>query len=142
MNHVNVEEVEEQPDAIIGKFFIKSFTAIVLFDTSASHSYILRGFVDKYKLPTKVLSTPLLVSSPGAEYMSRQGCFQMPLTIGRHVFPSDLIIMESQGLDVILGMDWLSMEETSIAPVSQFFLPPQKEGGSSMYPGMSRRGPK
>ena len=33
----------------------------------------------------------------------------MPLTLDRHVFPSDLIILESQGLDVILGMDWLSM---------------------------------
>ena len=87
VNHVNVEEVEAQPDAVIGKILVKSFTAIVLFDTGASHSYISRGFVDKYKLPTKVLRTPMLVSSPGAEYMPRQGCFQMPLTIGRHVFP-------------------------------------------------------
>ena len=31
MNHVNVEEVEAQPDAVIGKFLVKSFTAIVLF---------------------------------------------------------------------------------------------------------------
>ena len=54
MNHVNVEEVEAQPDAVIGKFLVKSFTAIVLFDTGASHSYISRGFVDMYKLPTKV----------------------------------------------------------------------------------------
>ena len=30
MNHVNVEEVEEQPDVVIGKFLVKSFTAIVL----------------------------------------------------------------------------------------------------------------
>ena len=30
MNHVNVEEVEEQPDAVIGKFLVKSFTALVL----------------------------------------------------------------------------------------------------------------
>ena len=67
------------------------------------------GFVDKFKLPTKVLRTPMLVSSPGAEYMASQGCFQMPLTIGRHVFPSDLIILVSQDLDVILGMDWLPM---------------------------------
>ena len=60
MNHVNVEEVEAQPDAVIGKFLVKSFTAIVLFDIGASHSYISRGFVDKYKLPTKVLRTPML----------------------------------------------------------------------------------
>ena len=65
--------------------------------------------MDKYKLPTKVLKTPMLVSSPGAEYMASSGCFQMQLTIGSHVFPSDLITLESQGLDVILGMDWLSM---------------------------------
>ena len=61
--------------------------------------------MDKYKLPTKVLRTPMLVSSSGAEYMAGQGCFQMPLTIGRHVFPSDLIILESQGFDVIPDMD-------------------------------------
>ena len=88
-----MEEVEAQPDAVIGKFLVKSFTAIVLFDTSASHSYISRGFVDNYKLPTKVFRTPMFVSSPGAEYMASRGCFQMPLTIGRHVFPSDLIIL-------------------------------------------------
>ena len=57
MNHVNVEEVEEQPDVVIGKFLVKSFIAIVLFDTGASHSYISRGFVDKYKLPTRYLDT-------------------------------------------------------------------------------------
>ena len=84
---MNVEEVEEQPDAVIGKFLVKSFTAIVLFDTGASHSYISRGFVDKYSLPTKVLRTPMLVSSPRAEYMASSGCFHMPLTIGRHVSP-------------------------------------------------------
>ena len=87
VNHVNVEEVEEQPDAVIGKFLVKSFTALVLFDTGASHSYISRGFVDKFKLPTQTLRTPLLVSSPGAEYMASQWCDQVPLTIGSHVFP-------------------------------------------------------
>ena len=76
MNHVNVEEVEEQPDAVIGKFLVKSFTALVLFDTGASDSYISRGFVDKYNLPTKVLRTPMLVSSPGAEYMVAKDVFK------------------------------------------------------------------
>ena len=47
---MSVEEVEAQPDAVIGKFLVKSFTATVLFDTGASHSYISRGFVNKFKL--------------------------------------------------------------------------------------------
>ena len=105
MNHVNVEEVEAQPDAVIGKFLVKSFTAIVLFYTGASHSYMSRGFVDKYKLPTQALRSPMLVTSPGAEYLASLWCDRLPLRIGNYVFPSDLIVLESQGLDVILGMD-------------------------------------
>lgn len=119
---------------------VKSFIAIVLFDTGASHSYILRGFVDKYKLPTKVLKKPMLVSSPGAEYMASQGCFQMPLTIGRHVFPSDLIILESQGLVVILGMDWLLMYGGNIDCASKSILLTTPEGKRIKY--VSRHAPK
>ena len=112
---------------------VKSFTAVILFDTGASHSYISRGFVDKYKLPTKILSTPMLVSSPGAEYMASQGCFQMPLAIGRHVFPSDLIVLESQGLDVILGMDWLSLYGGNIDCASKTILLTTPEGKRIKY---------
>ena len=43
VNHIRVEEVKAQPDAVIGKFLVNSFTAIVLFDTGASHSYISSG---------------------------------------------------------------------------------------------------
>ena len=39
VNHVSVEEVEAQLDAVICKFLVKSFTTVVLFDTGASHSY-------------------------------------------------------------------------------------------------------
>ena len=75
--------------------------------------------------------------------MASNGCFQMPLTIGSNVFPSDFIILESQGLDVILGMDWLSKYgETSIARVSQFYSPYLREKGSSIYLGMCLGGAK
>ena len=95
--------------------------------------------MDKFKLPTVALKSPMLVSSSGAEYMASRGCYQLPITIGRHVFSTDLIVLESQGLDVILGMDWLSkFEEILIVPVSRFFSPPQREKGSSMCLGMCR----
>ena len=140
MNHVNMEEVEEQPATVIGKFLVKSFTAIVLFNTGASHSYISRGFVDKYKLPTKVLRTPMLVTSHGAEYMASSGCFQMPLAIGSHVSPSDLIILDSQGLDVILGMDWLLMYGGNIDCASKSILLTTPEGKRIKY--VSRHAPR
>ena len=57
MNHVSVEEIEEQPDAVVGKFLINAFTTLILFDTGASHSFISRGFVDKFKLPIVALKS-------------------------------------------------------------------------------------
>ena len=74
MNHVNVEEVETQADAVIGKFLVKSFTALVLFDTGASHSYISRGFVDKYKLPTQALRSPVGVKTGGSRVGGPELC--------------------------------------------------------------------
>ena len=65
--------------------------------------------------------------------MASQGCFQMPLTIGRHVFPSDLIILESQGLDVILGMDWLSMYGGNINCASKSIMLTTPEGRRIKY---------
>ena len=64
----------------------------------------------------------------------------MPLSIGRHVFPSDLIILESQGLDVILGMDWLSMYGGNIDCASKTILLTTPEGRRIKY--VSRYEPK
>ena len=64
----------------------------------------------------------------------------MPLTIGSHVFPSDLIILESQGLDVILGMDWLSMYGGNIDCASKSILLTTLEGKQIKY--VSRHAPK
>ena len=78
---MSVEEVEAQSDAVIGKFLVKSFTATDLFDTGASHSYISREFVNKFKMSTKVLRNPMLVTSPGAEYMASENILGLPYTL-------------------------------------------------------------
>ena len=65
---------------------------------------------------------------------------QMPLIIGMHVFPSDLIILESQGLDVILGMDWMSKYGGSIDCASQSIYLTTPEGKRIKY--VSRHVPR
>ena len=72
--------------------------------------------------------------------MASRWCDQIPLTIGSHVFPSDLIILESQGLDVILGMDWLSMYGGNINCASKSILLTTPEGKRIKY--VSRHAPR
>ena len=56
VNHVNVEEVYDQPDPVFGKFLLNSQPVLVLFDTGASHSFVSRVVVEKYGFSTKTLS--------------------------------------------------------------------------------------
>ena len=93
-----------------------------------------------FKLPTLALRTPLLVSSPGAEYMASRWCDRLPLTIGSHIFPSDLVILESQALDIILGMDWLSKYGGNIDCASKTILLTTPEGKRIKY--VSRHVPR
>ena len=67
VNHLDVEEVQNEPDAVIGTFLLHTFPALVLFDTGASHSFISRAFVNKNKLTTTSLLNTVRVSSPGGK---------------------------------------------------------------------------
>jgi hypothetical protein len=108
VNHLNVEEVMNEPDAVMGMFPLNSFTALVLFDTGASHSFISSAFSTKHDFPTETIGKVIKVSSPGGELIVKVGCRNLILEIGKYKFPTHLVVLESQGLDVILGMDWMN----------------------------------
>ena len=93
----------DEPDAVIGKFLLNSHIALILFDTGASHSFISRSFVNKHGLAVENIGNPIRVSSPGGEMIVSSGCRQLNLEIGKHQFPTDLIVLETQGLDVIIA---------------------------------------
>jgi hypothetical protein len=105
VNHLNVEEVMNEPDAMMGTFPLNSFTTLVLFDTGASHSFISNAFATKQDFSTETIGKVIKVSSPGGELIVKVGCRNLILEIGKYKFPTHLVVLESQGLDVILGMD-------------------------------------
>jgi hypothetical protein len=48
---------------VIGLFFINNTSAVVMFDSGASHSFISATYVEKYNLPIALLSCQMIVSS-------------------------------------------------------------------------------
>jgi hypothetical protein len=64
VNHVVVEEAQEAPDVVTGKFLINNTSAVVLFDSGASHSFISAAYVGKHNLPLALLRCQMIVSSP------------------------------------------------------------------------------
>jgi hypothetical protein len=105
---VVVEEVQEALDVVIGMFLINDSSTIVLFDSGASHSFISTIFVGKHNLPLTLLRCQMIVSFPGGDMPARQLCPKVKLKIRGVDFVTNLIVLESKDIDVILGMDWLS----------------------------------
>jgi hypothetical protein len=87
----------------------------VLFDSRASHSFISTAYVEKNNLPISLLKCQMIVISLGGDMPARQLCPKVNLKIGGGVdFVINLIVSESNGIDVILGMDWLSKQKVLI----------------------------
>jgi hypothetical protein len=50
----------------------------------------------------------MIVSSPGGDMHARHVCSKVSIVIRGLEFLANLIVLESKGIDIILGMDWLS----------------------------------
>jgi hypothetical protein len=100
---------------VIGMFFINDTFAVVLFDSGALHSFISATYVEKHNLPIALLKCQMIVSSPGGHMPTRQICPKVNLILRGGVdFVANLIILESKGIDIILGMVWLSKHKALV----------------------------
>jgi hypothetical protein len=65
VNHVSAETAQDNPQVVLGMFFVNSIPASVLFDSGASHSFISAQFVAKHSIPMFPMKQTMLVKSPG-----------------------------------------------------------------------------
>jgi hypothetical protein len=63
VNHIALEEAQEAPDVVIGTFSINDTSAVVMFDSEASHSFISTAYVEKHNLLIALLRCQMIVSS-------------------------------------------------------------------------------
>jgi hypothetical protein len=124
-----VKEAQEAPDVVIGMFSVNDASAVVLFDSRLSHSFISAAYVGKHNLPLALLKCQMIVSSLGGDMPARQLCPKVNLKIRRGVdFVANLIVLESKGIDVILRMDWLSKHKVLIDCTKKFVKLTTSEG--------------
>jgi hypothetical protein len=115
VNLVIVESVPEDADMVYGMFLINSIPASVLFDYEASHSFVTKSFVEQHNIPNYPLKKKLLIRSPGGELRATHSCPQTKVEIRGLSFLVELIILESSGIDVILGIDYLTKHDGVIS---------------------------
>jgi hypothetical protein len=102
------DEAQQAQDVVLGMFLASSHPATILFYSEASHSFISSSIVTKHSLPIGTMKHTMLVSSPRGEMRMKHICPAVSITIREVDSPWNLILLDSKGIDIILGMDWLS----------------------------------
>jgi hypothetical protein len=108
LNHLNTEEAETDPDIVLGMFLVNSIPARVLFDYGASHSFVTEPFVRQSGMVPTLMKRLMLVQIPGSTTKTCLSCKGVPIVIQGELFEAELIVLGAQGLEVILGMDWMT----------------------------------
>ena len=79
-------------------------SATVLFDPSASHSFISSAYVKEHKITMLPMRRPVIVKTLAGEMKANHKCPRVSLNIKGVKFETNLIVLELVDIDVILGI--------------------------------------
>jgi predicted aspartyl protease len=82
-------------------FPVDSHIAEVLFDTGATHSFITTSWVEAHNLPITTMSTPIQIDLAGGKVRADSVCLNVSVEIRGIEFLANLIVMGTQGIDIV-----------------------------------------
>jgi hypothetical protein len=81
----------------------------VLFDSGASHSFVSSTFASEHKLNVITISKGgYCISATGNQISTNQVVNNVRIEIGNRTFLANLIVLPGVGINVILGIKWIS----------------------------------
>ena len=111
INFTTLAELPEGAPIMTGTFSIHHKPTIILFDSGATHSFISDKCGARLGLDSNHTKAPYMITTPGGKIASNQilGC--VPIQLGSKLIKIDLISLSLEGMDVILGMDWMTQHK-------------------------------
>jgi hypothetical protein len=82
-----------------------------LFDSGATHSFISENLLGKLGLMGSHNKSAYKIITPCGNISSHIVAFGVPLKLGSKTIQSNLIAISLEGMDVILGMDWMTQHK-------------------------------
>ena len=102
-------DAQATSDVVIGTLRIHTLFARALIDFGSTHSFVYVFFVGLSGMPIDIMDFDLFVATPLGDFVVvnkiLRNCCVM---IGYREMTVDLVLLDLQDFDVILGMDWLA----------------------------------
>jgi hypothetical protein len=114
VNLTTLSELPEGTPIMTGTFSINHHPVIVLFYSGATHSFISKECGTKVGLDIYSINEAYRIITPGGKISSNQICRRVPIQLGSYPIKIDLLVMDLKGMDVLLGMDWMTQYHVSL----------------------------
>jgi hypothetical protein len=108
LNFTTMDDIPEGASVLTGTFSINDTPLKILFDSGATHSFISENLLGKLGLKGMQTTSAYKITTPGGNISSHLVTFGVPLKLGSKVIQSNLITIKLEGMDVMLGMDWMT----------------------------------
>jgi hypothetical protein len=105
--YTQVATTPEGEPVMMGMFLVANHLAVILFDSGASHTFISKKFMEKHCIPCTESREGFIIHSLGGQIFTKEVAFHVPVTLAERDFPTNMIVLKGQDIDVILGMNWL-----------------------------------
>jgi hypothetical protein len=114
VNFTTLSELPEGVPIMMGTFSINHQPVIILFDSGATHSFISLKCRTKVGLDFYPSNGAYMTATPGGKILSNQIYRNVPIRLGSNLIKTDLLLLDLEGMDVLLGMDWMNRHQVSL----------------------------
>jgi len=122
-------EATQSGNLILQQCLLMGHKVLVLFDSGATHSFISDECARRLNLEKRELGCELIVSTPTSRQIAANAiCVGLPIEVVGRRFKVNLICLPLEGLDMILGMDWLTSNYIVIDYGRRSVVFPEREG--------------
>jgi hypothetical protein len=108
LNFTTMSDIPEGASVLTGTFSINDTPVKILFDSGATHSFMSEKLLGKMGLKSSLTNSSYKIITPGGQIISSTLIRGVCLGLGSKIFPTNLIAINLAGMDVILGMDWMT----------------------------------
>jgi hypothetical protein len=117
-----------------GTFSIDYKPVIILFDSGATHSFISNKCVARVGFDPCQAQGSYMISTPGGKVGSNQLIRFVPIQLGSKVIKTDLVLLPLEGMDIILGMDWMTKHKVLLDIASRVIeIDSPYDGATTLY---------
>ena len=104
-----MEEIPSGEVVTVGMFLVNHHPTVVLFDFGASHLFMSLTFASKYKQKVVTIEKGgYCISAARSQISTNQIVREVRILISNREYTVDLVVLPGLGIDVILGLKWMS----------------------------------